>query len=208
MDHVTGRAFLHPVPPVGTVTVPCCHACQQEMRPSEDRVRETFLLGRPPWSRTLDELPARLARATARRQNRVDPERRFLQRPAGLIAQPAKVIVPRTEDLDVVFFQKHVCGLYYHSRERRFPHADRRIGILTASQADSELRRMARPPIRVGLNEEILYCWRATERGAGTVWLFAVYQAGMVGVWTGSAVAEAPTTFAKGLIVGGNPDSA
>ena len=122
---------------------------------------------------------------------------------------PCRISSISKDYLDTVFYRKMTRGLYFKHFDEIMPVGTYRAEILSSKLVDHFLPSLFHRGSR-GNHHEIEWAYNFLDGDTdSSIWMFKLYNAGAVGVFVGQFAEKIPkrVTFAKGLIVGGNPDS-
>jgi len=187
-DHVLPRNWFDDDPPPNLPTWDVCHPCQQDLSPREERLVNTLASTYSYHPEALQQVVAR-----TRRSRRVAPILRtdFVRAPGGVLVR-APIKRPRQVDVDRVF-RKVTRGLFvwrHGTQQADVPAAARILGIDDLTNLSNTHAVGRRVPIqRLGRN--VWWIHDSDAHSSDGIWIFMLFGAVGVGVWSGSLVREA-----------------
>jgi len=211
-DHVVPRCFYNqPFPNnVNLLTRHACQACQNVLKPREERLRNLFARAIP-TSRV--HLYSDIVKKASTSSLILPPMKQEL---IVKIAEP-RIVVPRTimktgffeqSDLSAVFY-KIVRGLFHHTYGREMAPTFHRVGMLPNNKVKFFTDFLISHGYKVRRQESFYEfdwlhgCGKIPEDG---IWLFKVFDAVVVYAGTGEFSKINDIEFAKDVVVGGLPE--
>ncbi len=185
-SHVIPRGWFGTPPPQNLPTLPACLGCNNELSAREERVRNALV-------RMLSHDPALHADVfqKAARTRQPPPQEMkpgYYDTPAGVLTPATVIVLPGDEDVELVF-RGITRGLFYKLVGRLMPQDVPVRSVLLQKDDANRLTERTVPLSRVITFDNQLSFVPVIHRDNmnDSVWLYLLFNAGVVGSFTGEA---------------------